>query len=167
MVVVLLIYFFLSGNVSTGGNSATNGVYNNHPVTVTSLNGYVTIGYRAHSYDPRNYTTMLNEGTTALPYEPTTTNIYLDEPIEENESISLSDTDVSIPTIRGTNVLTVNTAVQPSKVYIKISTKDVETNETLQINNIDKNILLNEKEFSNYDDGENETEFSNYDDEEE
>ena len=62
--------FFLSGNVSTGANSATNGVYNNHPVTVTSLNGYVTIGYRAQSYDPRNYTTMLNEGTTALPYEP-------------------------------------------------------------------------------------------------
>lgn len=116
--------FFLSGNVSTGGNSATNGVYNNHPVTVTSLNGYVTIGYRAQSYDPRNYTTMLNEGTTALPYEPftepTTTNIYLDEPIGENESISLSDTNVNIPTIRGTNVLTVDTTVQPSNVYIKV-----------------------------------------------
>lgn len=115
--------FFLSGNVSTGGNSATNGVYNNHPVTVTSLNGYVTIGYRAHSYDPRNYTTMLNEGTTALPYEPftepTTTNIYLDEPIGENESISLSDTEVDIPTIEGTNVLTIDTTVQPSNVYVQ------------------------------------------------
>ena len=254
--------FFLSGNVSTGANSGTNGVYNNYPVTVTSLNGYITIGYRAQSYDPRNYQTMLNEGTTALPYEPygykvpvvisgknlfnenselnvnasvdvtsgafpntfggnrrtyffkvkpntaytfscntigdrlyiceynqfinpanysisnrlfsdniicnlgtgmseysfttssnskmvgiyyslniiptdiqieigniatdyepyhepTTTNVYLDEPIEENESISLSDTNVNIPTIRGTNVLTVDTTVQPSNVYVK------------------------------------------------
>ena len=122
--------FFLSGNVSTGANSGTNGVYNNYPATVTSLNGYVTIGYRAQSYDPRNYTTMLNEGTTALPYEPygykvsvvcggTTTNIYLDEPIGANESISLSDTNVNIPTIRGTNVLTVDTTVQPSNVYVK------------------------------------------------
>ena len=54
------------------------------------------------------------------PYiEPTTTNIYLDEPILENESISLSDTNTNIPTIRGTNVLTVDTTVQPSNVYIK------------------------------------------------
>ena len=103
---------------------------------------------------------LLSENDT---YQKITTNIYLNSPIGENESISLSDTNTNIPTIRGTNVLTVNTAVQPSKVYIKISTKDVETNETLQINNIDKNILLNETEFSNYDD-ENETEFSNYDD---
>ena len=261
--------FFLSGDVTTGANSGTNGVYNNHPVTVTSAYNYVTIGYRAQSYDPRNYTTMLNAGTTALPYEPygykvpvvvsgknllqntatsqtikgvaftvnsdssvtcngtatattfftilmtinqgtyivsgapvgcnsetpyvtirlrtpfgggdvppfdnndfgtgvtliskknnnndyfykirvpagytcdnltfypmirkadieddtyepyhepTTTNIYLDEPIGENESISLSDTNTNIPTIRGTNVLTVDTTVQPSNVYVK------------------------------------------------
>lgn len=58
---------------------------------------------------------------TYEPYhEPTTTTIYLDEPIEENESISLSDTNVNIPTIKGTNVLTVDTIVQPSKVLIKI-----------------------------------------------
>lgn len=49
----------------------------------------------------------------------TTTNIYLDEPLEESESVSLSDTGVSIPTINGTNILTVDTAVQPSKMYIK------------------------------------------------
>ena len=51
--------------------------------------------------------------------EPTTTNIYLDEPIEENESISLSDTEVDIPTIEGTNTLTIDTTVQPSNVYIQ------------------------------------------------
>lgn len=53
-------------------------------------------------------------------HEPITTNIYIDEPIEENESISLSDTNVNIPTIKGTNILTVDTTVQPSKVLIKI-----------------------------------------------
>ena len=60
------------------------------------------------------------EDDTYEPYiEPTTTNIYLDEPIGANESISLSDTNVNIPTIRGTNVLSVDTTVQPSNVYIK------------------------------------------------
>lgn len=60
------------------------------------------------------------QSTNYEPYhEPTTTTIYLDEPIEENESISLSDTNVSIPTIRGTNVLSIDTTVQPSNVYVK------------------------------------------------
>ena len=74
---------------------------------------------------------MLWEGSSDVSvYEPygykipivcggTTTNIYLDEPLEENESISMSDTGVSIPTINGTNILTVDTEVQPSKMYIK------------------------------------------------
>lgn len=60
------------------------------------------------------------QSTNYEPYhEPTTTTIYLDEPIEENESISLSDTNTNIPTIDGTNVLTINTTVQPSNVYIQ------------------------------------------------
>lgn len=66
---------------------------------------------------------QLEKGSIATDYEPyhepTTTNIYLDEPIGENESISLSDTNVDIPTIEGTNVLTVDTTVQPSNVYVK------------------------------------------------
>ena len=57
--------------------------------------------------------------TSYEPYVETTTNIYIDEPIEENESISLSDTNTNIPTIKGTNVLTVDTTVQPSNVYVK------------------------------------------------
>lgn len=61
------------------------------------------------------------EDDTYEPYhEPTTTNIYLDEPIGANESISLSDTNVNIPTVRGTNILTVDTTVQPSNVYVKV-----------------------------------------------
>ena len=52
-------------------------------------------------------------------FESETTNIYLDEPVSENESISLSDTEVDIPTIEGTNELTIDTTVQPSNVYIQ------------------------------------------------
>ena len=74
---------------------------------------------------------MIVSGNTApTSYEPygykipvvcggTTTNIYLDEPLDEGESISMSDTGISIPTINGTNILTVDTEVQPSKMYIK------------------------------------------------
>ena len=49
----------------------------------------------------------------------TTTNIYLNEPLGENESISMNDTGVSIPTINGSNTLSVDTSVQPSSVYVK------------------------------------------------
>lgn len=59
------------------------------------------------------------EDTSYEPYHETTTNIYLDEPILENESISLSDTNTNIPTIDGTNVITIDTTVQPSNVYIQ------------------------------------------------
>lgn len=66
---------------------------------------------------------QLEEGSTPTNYEPyiepTTTNIYLDEAIEENESKSLSDTNVNIPTINGTNILSIGTTVQPNKVYVQ------------------------------------------------
>ena len=73
---------------------------------------------------------MLNQGGTVLPYEPygykipiicggETTNIYLNEPLGENESISMSDTGVSIPTINGSNTLGIDTAIQPSNMYIE------------------------------------------------
>lgn len=75
---------------------------------------------------------MVNIGKTSLPYEPygykipiicggTTTNIYLNEPLGENESISMSDTGLSIPTINGSNTLSIGTTVQPSNMYIKYS----------------------------------------------
>ena len=74
---------------------------------------------------------MIVSGNTApTSYEPygykipvvcggTTTNIYLNEPLGENESISMSNTGVSIPTINGSNTLSIGTTVQPSKVFIK------------------------------------------------
>lgn len=78
---------------------------------------------------------MIVSGNTApTSYEPygykipvvcggTTTNIYLDEPLEENESISMSDTGVSIPTINGTTILSVDTAVQPSRINVALTSK--------------------------------------------
>lgn len=67
--------------------------------------------------------TQLERGQIATIYEPyiepTTTNIYLNEPIEVNESKSLSDTNVNIPTINGTNILSIDTTVQPSNVYVQ------------------------------------------------
>lgn len=67
--------------------------------------------------------TQLEEGPIATDYdpyiEPTTTNIYLDEPIGANESKSLSDTNVNIPTINGINTLSIDTTIQPSNVYVQ------------------------------------------------
>ena len=76
---------------------------------------------------------QLEKGSIATTYEPygykipivcggTTTNIYLNEPLGENESISMSDTGLLIPTINGSNTLSVNTTVQPSSVYVKYAT---------------------------------------------
>lgn len=123
---------FLFGGIATGGaDSQTNGVYYGTSRTVESKNGCITIGYRApQGNDPRNFHTMLCKGSTAATYEPygykipiicgdTTTNIYLDEPLEENETISMSDTGVSIPTINGSNTLSIGTTVQPNNMYIK------------------------------------------------
>ena len=70
--------FFLANQVSSGADSALNGVYNNRPVTVTSTDGYVTIAYRYDQYNPRDYHTQIEHGTTATTYEPynaTTANI--------------------------------------------------------------------------------------------
>ena len=83
---------------------------------------------------------QIEKGSTATPYEPyhapVTTPIYLPEPIkmvgDEAEYIDYAEqkqyfadgteTDVTLPalpTLTGTNVLSVGTAVQPSKVYVK------------------------------------------------
>lgn len=74
---------------------------------------------------------MLNEGSQPLPYEPygykiqitcggVTTDIYIgDSPLYDGDTISMTDTGIEIPTTYGNNVLTVDTTVQPSNVYIK------------------------------------------------
>ena len=92
--------------------------------------------YARLSIDDNLENVMLWEGSSDVSvYEPygykvpivcggTTTNIYLNEPLGENESISMNDTGVSIPTINGSNTLSVNTTVQPSSVYVKYATNE-------------------------------------------
>lgn len=48
-----------------------------------------------------------------------TKTIYLDEPLGVSDSISMTDTGITIPTVDGSNTLSVGTTIQPSKVYIK------------------------------------------------
>ena len=66
--------FLLSGNVSSGISSDANGAYQGRNITARSVNGYITIAYRANARtgsDSLPYCkTMLNLGSTALPYEP-------------------------------------------------------------------------------------------------
>lgn len=87
--------------------------------------GYISLAFRNENNQTWDNSTNLQIeiGDTATTYEeytsPTITTIYLDSPILENESISLSDTNTNIQTVRGTNILTVDTTVQPSNVYVK------------------------------------------------
>ena len=87
--------------------------------------GYISLAFRNENNQTWDNSTNLQIeiGDTATTYEeytsPTITTIYLDSPILENESISLSDTNTNIQTVRGTNILTVDTQVQPSNVYVK------------------------------------------------
>ena len=63
--------FFLTGNVSSGASTGTNGVWNARSRTITSTNGYVTVGYRvADNISPKNYNTQIEAGSTATTYEP-------------------------------------------------------------------------------------------------
>ena len=87
--------------------------------------GYISLAFRNENNQTWDNSTNLQIeiGDTATTYEeytsPTITTIYLDTLIYENESTSLSDTNTNIQTVRGTNILTVDTTVQPSKVYVK------------------------------------------------
>lgn len=65
------LLFLLSGNVSSGASTSNNGVSGARPRSAESVDGYITIAYRAfETLNPADYETMLNSGSTALPYEP-------------------------------------------------------------------------------------------------
>lgn len=99
---------FAPGIVDSGVISSINGVSVGNPKTFTSINGYITIGYRNYNgVNPKLYRTQLERGNTATGYEP-----YI-------ENTDLDVTLPALPTLTGTNVLSVGTAVQPSKVYVK------------------------------------------------
>lgn len=63
--------YLLAGNVSSGALTPTNGVYINHPITQTAINGYVTVASRSHSgVDIKQYNNQLEKGTIPTTYEP-------------------------------------------------------------------------------------------------
>jgi hypothetical protein len=65
------VLFLLAGSVSTGASTDGNGVWNGNDRTVSAVDGYVTVAFRAYTTaNPDNAETMLNLGSTALPYEP-------------------------------------------------------------------------------------------------
>ena len=114
-----------SNNRDKGFQDMGNGIvlqkmdYNTYPNTYVQIR--IVEGYTCNNltFYPMIRLATIQNGTYEPYIEPTTTNIYLVEPIEENESKELSDTNVNIPTINGTNILSVNTTVQPSKVYVQ------------------------------------------------
>ena len=62
--------FFLAGNVQSGAATNTNGIWNGQTRTVTTTDGYVTVGYRNDDFDPTDYHTQIESGSTATAYEP-------------------------------------------------------------------------------------------------
>lgn len=129
-----------SGNLRYCGNISS---WLTSPYSFTSTNdGYLAITVRrkdnsAITVSDIDFGVMFEESAAANDYEPfgykipvicagITTNVYVDEPLADGESVSGSDTGISIPTVNGTNTLTVDTQVQPSRVYIKYGSGNVD-----------------------------------------
>lgn len=87
---------------------------------------------------------LANAGNSAYePYtESATINIFLDEPVYEGESVSMEDTGVHISTIDGTNILTVGTEVQPSKVEVMGKIKAVSAQPVLLSRQISDSLMF-------------------------
>ena len=67
--------FFQAGQATSGESTNINGVYSGCPKTVTTTDGYVTIGYRlvngtTDAGNPTKHKTQLEKGSTATAYEP-------------------------------------------------------------------------------------------------
>ena len=129
-----------------GESSKSNGVWKDTPITFKpDANGQIAV-YVRHATDlgapaifnkviSGEITIMVEEGTTATPYEPyhvpITTPIYLPTPLYSGEvmrsdgTITRSDgttetfTAPQIPTLNGTTVIDVDTAVKPESMTIK------------------------------------------------
>ena len=91
-------------------------------------------------FKPMFRRSVVTDGTFVKYQTPVTANIYLDEPLDENEYIDFreqrcyrSDNTSEIislpalPSIDGTNVLFVNTEVQPGKVYVQGNVEEIVT----------------------------------------
>lgn len=114
-----VVGFGISGGLDVVADNSTRITYNEGKILLRVRVTEIGSG----TFYPMIRLASVTDDTYEPYHEPTTTNIYLDEPIEEGESISLSDIEEEIETIEGTNVLTIDTTVQPSNVYIQ-SRKD-------------------------------------------
>lgn len=92
---------------------------------------YIAVWYTSGTVDIDISLFTVNEGNASI-VEPygykipivcggETTNVYLNAPLYEGEQITGTQTGVSIPTISGSNTLTIDTLVQPSSVSIAVS----------------------------------------------
>ena len=89
---------------------------------VPQNDGYIRVNYPSSAFN-----LQVEDSDSATDYEPhyesQTAAIYLNEPLAEGESISSRSAGVSIPTINGTTILSVDTAVQPSRIDVALTSK--------------------------------------------
>lgn len=147
--------FLLSGNVSTGANSSTNGAYKDHPITVQSSDNYVTVGYRygtVSPLNPKDYHNMLNSGSTALLWEPYTGGVPGPNPdYPQDIEIPGSDGEIGI-VVHGKNFIDLNLLnVRKSKVNIEIQGSVIKFTPTANGNAYAGNINTNDSALWPYD----------------
>ncbi len=135
----------------------TSDIYRSNPIgskytqdyTFTLANdSYVSLAFRNESNtawdDSTTIQVELSQSATEYEpfHEPSTINIFLDEPVYEGESVSMEDTGVHIGTIDGTNILSVETTVQPSKVEVMGKIKAVSAQPVLLSRQISEPLLF-------------------------
>ena len=135
----------------------TSDIYRSNPIgskytqeyTFTLANdSYVSLAFRNESNtawdDSTTIQVELSQSATEYEpfHEPSTINIFLDEPVYEGESVSMEDTGVHIGTIDGTNILTVGTEVQPSKVEVMGKIKAVSAQPVLLSRQISDSLMF-------------------------
>ena len=135
----------------------TSDIYRSNPIgskytqdyTFTLANdSYVSLAFRNESNtawdDSTTIQVELSQSATEYEpfHEPSTINIFLDEPVYEGESVSMEDTGVHIGTIDGTNILSVETTVQPSKVEVMGNIKSVSAQPVLLSRQISEPLLF-------------------------
>ena len=135
----------------------TSDIYRSNPIgskytqeyTFTLANdSYVSLAFRNESNtawdDSTTIQVELSQSATEYEpfHEPSTINIFLDEPVYEGESVSMEDTGVHIGTIDGTNILTVGTEVQPSNVEVMGKIKAVSAQPVLLLRQISDSLMF-------------------------
>ena len=135
----------------------TSDIYRSNPIgskytqeyTFTLANdSYVSLAFRNESNtawdDSTTIQVELSQSATEYEpfHEPSTINIFLDEPVYEGESVSMEDTGVQIGTIDGTNILSVETTVQPSEVEVMGKIKAVSAQPVLLSRQISDSLMF-------------------------